>query len=259
MAIGLVIGLAGVGILVGPAKLWGSSRVDILGSNGSDVQRILLGGGFALFPRRQASVLSFPGGGDGNAGRRRDADCSGLAGGRRPTALARDIHAISRRALLSGCLRFARWVLRHTFGSCGWSRRRVSRPTDTSTPSWPCSWGGPSGESPFPRANWWPRPSSSAAVALILSHRPQPVPGLLTPRGSRRSTRSGPWGSANNEQESGCSTFRSLQDEAESNGGAESHAPEDWKITPELKKPFSSWKKTIIANRNCARSRKACT
>ena len=31
VAIGLVIGLAGVGILVGPAKLWGSSRVDILG------------------------------------------------------------------------------------------------------------------------------------------------------------------------------------------------------------------------------------
>ena len=31
IAIGLVIGLAGVGILVGPAKLWGSSRVDILG------------------------------------------------------------------------------------------------------------------------------------------------------------------------------------------------------------------------------------
>ncbi len=29
---GLVIGLAGVGILVGPAKLWGSSRVDILGT-----------------------------------------------------------------------------------------------------------------------------------------------------------------------------------------------------------------------------------
>lgn len=29
---GLVIGLAGVGILVGPARLWGSSRVDILGA-----------------------------------------------------------------------------------------------------------------------------------------------------------------------------------------------------------------------------------
>ena len=29
---GLVIGLSGVGILVGPAKLWGSSRVDILGT-----------------------------------------------------------------------------------------------------------------------------------------------------------------------------------------------------------------------------------
>jgi len=32
VASGLVIGLAGVGILVGPAKLWGSSRVDILGT-----------------------------------------------------------------------------------------------------------------------------------------------------------------------------------------------------------------------------------
>jgi drug/metabolite transporter (DMT)-like permease len=31
VASGLAIGLAGVGILVGPAKLWGSSRVDILG------------------------------------------------------------------------------------------------------------------------------------------------------------------------------------------------------------------------------------
>ena len=31
IAIGLVVGLAGVGILVGPAKLWGTSRVDILG------------------------------------------------------------------------------------------------------------------------------------------------------------------------------------------------------------------------------------
>jgi drug/metabolite transporter (DMT)-like permease len=29
---GLVIGLAGVGILVGPARLWGSSRVDLLGT-----------------------------------------------------------------------------------------------------------------------------------------------------------------------------------------------------------------------------------
>jgi drug/metabolite transporter (DMT)-like permease len=29
---GLVIGLAGVGILVGPARLWGSSRVDVLGA-----------------------------------------------------------------------------------------------------------------------------------------------------------------------------------------------------------------------------------
>ena len=29
---GLVIGLAGIGILVGPARLWGSSRVDILGT-----------------------------------------------------------------------------------------------------------------------------------------------------------------------------------------------------------------------------------
>jgi drug/metabolite transporter (DMT)-like permease len=29
---GLVIGLAGVGILVGPARLWGSSRVDLLGA-----------------------------------------------------------------------------------------------------------------------------------------------------------------------------------------------------------------------------------
>lgn len=32
VAAGLVIGLAGVGILVGPARLWGSSRVDILGT-----------------------------------------------------------------------------------------------------------------------------------------------------------------------------------------------------------------------------------
>jgi drug/metabolite transporter (DMT)-like permease len=29
---GLVIGLSGVGVLVGPAKLWGSSRVDVLGA-----------------------------------------------------------------------------------------------------------------------------------------------------------------------------------------------------------------------------------
>ncbi len=32
VAAGLVIGLTGVGILVGPARLWGSSRVDILGT-----------------------------------------------------------------------------------------------------------------------------------------------------------------------------------------------------------------------------------
>ena len=32
VASGLVIGLSGVGILVGPARLWGSSRVDILGT-----------------------------------------------------------------------------------------------------------------------------------------------------------------------------------------------------------------------------------
>ena len=32
VAAGLVIGLTGVGILVGPAELWGSSRVDILGA-----------------------------------------------------------------------------------------------------------------------------------------------------------------------------------------------------------------------------------
>lgn len=32
VVVGLVIGLAGLGILVGPAKLWGSSRVDILGT-----------------------------------------------------------------------------------------------------------------------------------------------------------------------------------------------------------------------------------
>ncbi len=32
VACGLVIGLAGVGILVGPARLWGSSRVDVLGA-----------------------------------------------------------------------------------------------------------------------------------------------------------------------------------------------------------------------------------
>jgi drug/metabolite transporter (DMT)-like permease len=32
VASGLVIGLVGVGILVGPARLWGSSRVDILGT-----------------------------------------------------------------------------------------------------------------------------------------------------------------------------------------------------------------------------------
>ncbi|MDR3674957.1 MAG: EamA family transporter [Acidobacteriota bacterium] len=32
VACGLVIGLAGVGLLVGPARLWGSSRVDVLGA-----------------------------------------------------------------------------------------------------------------------------------------------------------------------------------------------------------------------------------
>lgn len=33
MACGLVMGLAGIGILVGPARLWGSSRVDIVGAS----------------------------------------------------------------------------------------------------------------------------------------------------------------------------------------------------------------------------------
>jgi len=32
VAAGLAVGLAGIGILVGPAKLWGSSRVDLLGA-----------------------------------------------------------------------------------------------------------------------------------------------------------------------------------------------------------------------------------
>ena len=77
---GLVVGLAGVGILVGPARLWGASRVDILGTTVLMFSVFCWALGSLHSRGRQASVLPFPGGGDGNAGRWRDVDSTGLTG-----------------------------------------------------------------------------------------------------------------------------------------------------------------------------------